>query len=481
MRKEGSILPERQQPVNVNDSRHRVGRPRSVGMDRLARVLETIVFGGLLGVVVVAVIPYGTVDVWWEGLFECLVFALTGIWIFEVLFRGSWEIRRLSALLPLILLTIYMYLQAVQWPPSRHMLSIDHYQTLLTARKSLALTVFLGLLLLHLSSQKRIRWVVRIVIGLGLASAGFGILRQFIQPSDAVGGFVLPFLFYGTGYGQFISPNAFAYLMEMTIGLLGGLILGGGLRRNRLLIYLAILIVVWTALVLSNSRGGLLSLACQSIFVVFVSISWYSARLPISDNKLSKWLAFARNSILLRVVVILVLLGTLSVGVLWIGGEKLAGKLAGQPGAPSEESLDGGTRTEIWRASWRLIKQNPWTGVGFGSYFLAIPQYELSSGRIKLEQAHSDYLDLAANGGLVAIVLAAWFLGVIIQRVRSGFRIRDTYQRAASLGAASGILGVCIHSFVDFGLQITGIAVVFAVLAAILIANPHAKSIVSAK
>jgi O-antigen ligase len=448
-----------------------------------------MVFGGLLGVIVVAVIPYGTVDAWWEALFECLVFSLTALWIFEVLFRGSWQIRRLTVLLPMVLLTLYIYLQALEWPPkwlatgaspAPKMLSIDHYQTLLTARKSLALTLFLGLLLLHLSTQKRVRWVVRTIIGIGLASALFGIFRQFLQPADSTGGFVLPFLFYGTGYGQFISPNAFAYLMEMTIGLLAGLILGGGLRRNRLLIYLAITIVVWTALVLSNSRGGLLSLACQAIFVLFVSMNWYSTRLSSSNQRLNEWLAFVRKSIFVRVLAILLLLVTLSVGVLWIGGENLVGKLAGPTGAPSQESTDGGTRKEIWRASWQLIKQNPWTGVGFGAYFLGIPQHELDSGRIRLEQAHCDYLDLAASGGLVGVVLAAWFLGTIIWRARDSFRIRDTYQRAASLGAASAILGVCVHSFVDFGLQLTGIAVVFAALVAILIANPHARSIVSA-
>ena len=46
---------------------------------------------------------------------------------------------------------------------------------------------------------------------------------------------------------------------------------------------------------------------------------------------------------------------------------------------------------------------------------------------------------------------------------------RDRYRRAAGLAGAAGILSVGVHSFVDFGLQITGIAVVFAALIVITI------------
>src|SRR6266566_5169577 len=91
-----------------------------------------------------------------------------------------------------------------------------------------------------------------------LASALFGILRQLLQSPDSPSGFILPFLFFGMGYGEFLSPNVFAYLMEMAFGLLAGLMLGVGVRRDRILIYLAVALVVWTALVLSNTRGGIL-------------------------------------------------------------------------------------------------------------------------------------------------------------------------------------------------------------------------------
>src|SRR5262249_33537614 len=118
----------------------------------------------------------------------------------------------------------------------------------------------------------------------------------------------------------------------------------------------------------------------------------------------------------------------------------------------------------------------PWTGVGFGNYFLAIPQYKKGSGTVKLEQAHNDYLDLAANGGVVAIILTILYVALMIQRGSKTLRSADPYRRAASLGAVAGIIGIAVHSLVDFCLQVTGIAIVFAALIVICVAGNEVES-----
>jgi len=336
-------------------------------MRRASIVVNKTGFFLLLTLIVLAAIPNGSLEPWWEALFECAVFAITAIWILEVLLTGHWEIRRLFLLLPLVLLTAYAFTQMVVWPVAllpagivRHLtaqysLSIDRYQTLLTARKALALTLFLGLLLLHTTTPRRFRWLVRVVIGLGLASALFGILRQAMQSPTSQTPFLLPLLYYGLGYGQFVYHNAFAYLMEMSLALAAGVIMGGAVRRDRIPIYLVIVVVVWTALVLSNSRGGLISLACQSIFLLFVSLNWYSSRrLAREDGRLHRWVRFVQSSLLVRGLAIALLLGTLMVAVVWMGGEELATRVSGTPD-PSQNTVDGLTRPEVWRSTLRLI------------------------------------------------------------------------------------------------------------------------------
>ncbi len=449
---------------------------------RLANLLGQIIFVGLLALIVFTAIPYGTVDAWFESVFECAVFALTAIWIFESLLRGSWQVKKTLILLPMMVLTAYAFLQTVQLPGrffvsssgspiAQTSLTIDQYQTHLTAVKILALTLFTALLLLHVSSRKRLRWLVHIVIALGLGSALFAIGRQLLQSPDSTIGFALPFLYPGVGYGQFLSQSVFAFLAEMASALVMGVVLGGGVRRQHILIYLAIGLIIWAALVMSNSRGGILGFICQAVLLAFVGLSWFRSRRLAGETGRERltipWF------LPVRILVTLVMVVALVVGVLWMGGERLASKLADKDAANA--TTDGVTRKEIWQSTWKLIKHNPWTGVGFGAYFLAIPQYQSGSGSTRIEQAHNDYLDLAASGGVLAIILAAWFLGAIIWRARSSLRSADAFSRAAGLGAAAGLLSVSVHSLVDFGLQVTGIAVVALTLVVILVAEIAAE------
>jgi O-antigen ligase len=442
---------------------------------RWSEILSKIIFCSIPVTIVLTAIPYGSVDAWWEAAFECIVFTLGALSILEGLLRGSWQIAKLKILLPIFLLTVYAFLQTIPLPINvrpatgsrlaEHTLTIDLYQTHLTAIKMLALTLFAALTLVHTSTPKRFRWLVRVVIAVGFASALFGILRQLLQSPSATSGFVLPFLDYRVGYGQFISANVFAFFMEMCLGLLIGLVLGGGVRRQYLPIYFSVGLIIWAALILSNSRGGVFGFLCQAVLAIAIAFGWYSSkRLERENGKRNELLNSVGSSALLRLLAIGVILVILVGGVLWLGGDRLAGK-----SSVEQSAIEGTTRREIWQSTWQLIKHNPWVGVGFGNYFLAIPEYQGGVGRIKLEQAHNDYLDLMANGGIIAILLAAWFAGIFIWRVKSSFRSADVYRRAAALGAVAGILSVAVHSLVDFGLQITGVAVVFVALVAIAV------------
>ena len=449
-------------------------RPASV-RNTTAVVLNKIVFVLLLSVLAVTVIPYGTVDMWWEAVFECLVFGITALWLLEVVLRGSWDIRGLSLLIPLVLISGYAFLQIVHWPvhlgfpTPQSTITIDRYQTYLTARKMLALTLYFGLLWCHISSDGRLRWLVRTVIALGVGSSLFAFTRQLMQSADSQVGFGLPFLFYGLGYGQFIYHNLFAYLMEMTFGLIVGLTIGGGVKKDRILIYAALAVVVWASLILSSSRGGVMGFICESILLVFISLGWYFRRRLAPDISHTSWIGLAQQSKLTRIGVVLVMVAVLAVGVLWVGGEGFSGRLS--EGITTEDTMDHLTRTAVWHSTWQLIKTHPLTGVGFGVYSLAITQFQTGAGRFKLEQAHNDYLDLLANGGFIAAVLAIWFMVSVVIKTRNAFRSKDRFRRAAALGAISGVLALLVHSLVDFGLQVTGIATVFAALIVISTAD----------
>jgi len=116
-----------------------------------------------------------------------------------------------------------------------------------------------------------------------------------------------------------------------------------------------------------------------------------------------------------------------------------------------------------------MFKAHPLAGLGFGGYWIGITKYHRASGEITPQQAHNDYLELMASGGVVGCVLAVWFLVIFVRRARSSLRSHDPYYRAACLGALTGMFGVVVHSFVDFGIHITINALLFATLLVIAV------------
>jgi O-antigen ligase len=444
-----------------------------VAAARNSDVLGGLIFGSLLAIIFLTAIPYGTAEPWWTALFECAIFALTILWIVEGFLSGSWLVRTHWLLLPLLILVAYCLAQTlplavreVAGVQVRQTLSADPYQTRLVALKLLALTLAAAMLLRYTNSTRRLHALIYTVIGVVLLSALFGIIRQTTQRESI--GFVLPYLRKGSGYGQFINKNHFAFLAEMALGLMIGIV-AGGVRRDHILIYLALALPVWTALVLSNSRGGLFAMLAQLLFLGLLWASLRSGKEPEEDSHASLIVRIIRST-LLRAVLLVCLISIVFVGAIWIGGERLATSLEAVPGEMSSESPEdniGASRKAIWRATWEMVKAHPITGVGFGGYHAAIPQYHQASGRMTPREAHNDYLELLASGGVVGLCILIWFVWIFIRRVRERLRVSNKFARAATVGALTGLFGVAVHSFVDFGLHITINALVLLALVCI--------------
>ncbi|MET0623681.1 MAG: O-antigen ligase family protein [Pyrinomonadaceae bacterium] len=471
---------------------HLEARPLSVTGDdltrrvsaRTARALDGAIFYVLLSLVVLAAVPYGTVHEWWDSLLQCVVFALAALWAFEGLGAGKWFVREHLLLAPLVPLLGFVFLQAV--PLGRdevagvevwRTLSADPYETRLTAFRFLAVILVAAMLLRYTSSPRRLDALVRVVVCVGVASALFGLARDAMQGDGE--GFILSHLQAQIGYAQFVNNNHFAFLMEMCLGLLLGLAAGGVARRRgvRLLLCLSAAALVSTALVRSTSRGGIFSAVGQ---IVFIALLWGVAS-PLRRRQGSRKVAGARRrnglpALGVRLALTACLLCVVGLCAVWVGGDKLRQRmetLRSEVGAQGAGNRDYPRRIEMWRATWEMIKEHPLGGAGFGGYWLAIHRHYDATGVSSPEQAHNDYLELLASGGIFALVVAALSAGIFIKLARDGLRSRDTFRRAACFGALTGLFGVALHSFVDFGLHITANQLVFTSL--VVIAAAHVR------
>ncbi len=443
---------------------------------RVGRFADKAIFISLLALLVLAAIPYGTAEIWWKTGFISFFFLLGAFSVIEHLLSGDSRFQGWTVVTPLLILACYAFLQSISLGPgSASMTSIpeplwstvsaDPYHTRLFALQLLGLTVSVALFFRYANTEARLATLLNVIIAVAVASAIFGILRQTTQTTT---GFGLPLLQLNQGYGQFINKNHFAFLMEMGLGLSLGIILGGGTKREHILIYFASLLPIWTALVLSNSRGALVAMVAQLMGAALLFPGILS---PHTKDALP---GFMRVGTLLpiRILLLGVLVIGVSVGTVWLGGDRLVSNLESvRAEFDIKESRQGVTRNEIWRATWLMFKDNPIAGVGLGAYWIAIPKYHDASGTLTPQEAHNEYLELLASGGCIGMAIGIWFVIALVQRTRESLSASNQFRRAAAFGACLGIIGVAVHSLVDFGLHMIANALVFAALVVIATAK----------
>ena len=430
----------------------------------LARLLSAAVFSALVAILPLAVAPYGSVEPWWTALFDASVFLLAALWAVEGALAGRWFSRAHFVTLPALLLAALALFQSVPLP-GVGAISFDPYETRLVAARILAAALYCALLLRYTDTERRLRTVVYAVVLTGLASALFGIIRQTAQRGEQ--GFVLQYLAPGSGYAQFINKNHFAYLAEMSLGLLLGLAAGRGVARRKILIPLALAVPVWAALVLSNSRGGVLAMLCQVVLLgaTFGAARRSDASAGVDPSAASRIAA----SPVARVGLVALLLLLIVVGMVWVGGDPLADRMSSVGGEVMAQGPDP-TRTgraEIWKATWGMFKDHPVAGTGLGGYWIAISSYHNASGVSVPQQAHNDYLELLASGGIIGFALVISFIYLFSKRARARLLVGTPFARAAALGALAGLFGVAVHSLVEFGLHVTANALAAAALVAV--------------
>lgn len=411
-------------------------------------MLSKIIFASLVCIVIVTPLPYGTVEPWWKAVFVCAVFGVCILAIADAAIRAFIRVNPWSLLLPLLALTTLAYTQSLTRT------SADSFQTRFFALQLLALTAFLALLYCYAVTEKRLRLLAYAVIAVALVSAIFGTLRLTTQHET---GFLLPLLKPNQGFAQFVNKNHFAYLMEMAIGLLIGMSFAPRQRQN--LIYLAFLAPLWVALVLSNSRGGLLAMVIQVLIATMLLL--HQAKL--------------------RFALAIVLVAGVCAGTLWVGGDRLANNLtptASESTATMTTTRENASRNEIWRATLRLFAAHPLLGVGLGGYWIGITAYHDASGALVPQEAHNDYLELLASGGVFGFAIGVWFAITAIRLTQKNLWSSTGFVYALRLGAVIGIAGVVVHSLFDFGLHLLGNAVVFLTLIMMATAQIESRKVV---
>lgn len=115
-----------------------------------------------------------------------------------------------------------------------------------------------------------------------------------------------------------------------------------------------------------------------------------------------------------------------------------------------------------------MFGAHPILGVGLGAFETVYPIYGRGDGSFVIEFAHSDYLQVLSDSGVVGGALALWFIIVIFRSVAAAVKSRDPLVSGFALGGGAGIFAILVHSLFDFNLQIPSNSLLFLVLCAVV-------------
>jgi len=260
-------------------------------------------------------------------------------------------------------------------------------------------------------------------------------------------------------FGPFVNRNHFAtwaiMVLPLTLGYLAARI---GRRRDeaahiaprrrlatmtdpRSAWLLAASAILLAALLLSLSRSGALALA---------------ASLALTTAATARRLDRTR-----RRGALAALAGVALLGVMWADLPALRERFAGT-------QVGVANRLVIWRETGPVIRDFWLTGTGAGTYEKAMRVYQRSDRTVFFNQAHSHYMQAAAEGGLVLAValLIAGFAFVRLARDR--IRQDESGLAWIRIGAACGLGAAALQSVWETGLTMPANAAIAAVLAAVV-------------
>jgi O-antigen ligase len=220
-------------------------------------------------------------------------------------------------------------------------------------------------------------------------------------------------------------------------------------EANRLILIAAAAMLMAMSLISTMSRSGISALA-----VSLVLTGWYASR------------GFSGGSRRATAALYLFLLASSTVA--WAGADTIAERFS------HTNWSEFNNRRGAWADALGVWSSFRAAGTGVNTYPVAARFYQRHDLDSFFGEAHNDYLQVLAEGGLLVAVPAVVCLAIFAAEARR--RAQKDLPSSASWwlrrGAVTGLVAIALQEGVEFSLQMPGNAVLFAVLWAIALHRP---------
>lgn len=455
---------------------------KAVSRERWSAHLESSVFALMVAILAWAPFPLGSNRPWSWSLLALLVSVCWIFWTVSYLLRPvdlrvPWKyVAPLLVLLGIPLLWAGIQILPVvpqSWAhpvwsiasdilarPVGGRISIDPWRTATELMKLLTYVMTACLVFLLCRRPERAEQVFSALLVIFLVYAVYGLLLTLIDFSQNQ-------IFYpGWGHrddvsGPFISRNNYATYLAfglcMALARLypaasGKIITTRGARQHILstlqfivgrgIWTILTLVVILSVLIATESRAGFLAALSGLAAILLCAI------LLAGRKATSRWAMAGFGGIL-----------ALSLFIFSLSGDALQSRFHALVEAGGLDTV----RAAFWDAASRMISDAPLLGLGLGTFERAYPLYAEQMLPFVMDKAHNDYLEFAAGVGLPAALV--WWSAIIwcvSLCARALFiRRRNRIYSVAALGTTAVI---AFHSAFDFSLQIPAVALTFAAI-----------------
>ena len=386
----------------------------------------------------------GSAPTWAMMVIHIITLIALTFLLIEKIVTWRWQWTRTPLDLPLAALLSVVFLSTI--------FSTDRY-TSIWSSALLATYVAVFYLTIHsVSSRRQLGRILQVIIFTAFFLSVFGLIKK-------AGANPFPWWDYDMGQNRimaaasstFYNPNHFAGYLAMALPVCLCMFLIG-LRESQKVLTGVFTLLILLAIVFSLARGGWIS----SIF----GMAFMGAVLLITS----------KSVIITKKLLLLIAGGLLFIGLVFLFSTPAVEEFVTLKKAPEDKNLQG--RIVVWRRTLQMIADYPLLGSGPGTYATIFTRYQPPLTNLRYYMAHNDYLHFVSETGLPVLVVMGW---LTIVCYRFGFQ-KLTHPsrlvRGSTLGALSGISAILLYSVSDFNLHIPANAVLFSVLAAIVVAPP---------
>ncbi len=423
--------------------------PAPVAKASKPRLTNNALLLGAIVVLLLGPLAFGAVEPWSIFALQACAVLLLVFWAYRQWINRELNIAGHSLYYPM---AAFFALASLQWLAGitayRH---VTYSHLLLYA--AYGMIVFVVTQTLRRSSQ--FETMAKLFTAYGGVVAAFAVL-QGLAPNGKLY-WIWTLEQGGNIYGPYVNHNHYAGLMEMLTPFPLVLAATHFTSGNRKIAVAGIAALMAASIFLSGSRGGMAAFVAQ---MVVLGVLLFRRRKGSWKQPL------VLGAFLAMVIVFLV----------WMGGNELTRRLTSIHSEVREE-ISGGVRVTIDRDCLHMLLKRPLLGWGLGTFPIVYPEFRSFYTTFFVNQAHNDYLQLLVETGLAGFSIAVWFLVLVFRRAAGKLENwTETASGALTVAALLGCVGILVHSFLDFNLQVPANAALFYVLCAIAASGPLQES-----